>query len=90
MNLWLHLKIYTGANGAFVLYEDDGVSQEYLKGKSRTIAFNWNNKTGVLTIDPIIKQGALKHEPRIFMVEWVAEQKTKRVKLNNSELQIKL
>lgn len=86
----LHVKIYTGADGAFILYEDDGVSQEYLKGKSRTIRFNWNNKTGILTIDPAIKQGGLKHETRELVLEWVAEQKTKHIKLNVSKLQIKL
>ncbi|MBW0177279.1 TIM-barrel domain-containing protein [Sediminibacterium sp.] len=89
-NTPIRLKIYTGADGAFVLYEDDGISQDYLKGKSRTIAFNWNNKTGVFTIDPIMKPGGLKNESRTFMVEWVAEQKTKLIKFNGSKQQIKL
>jgi len=86
----LRIKIYTGADGSFVLYEDDGISQDYLKGKAKTIAFNWNDKAGVLTIDPINKPGGLKHEPRSLMVEWVAEQKSKLVKFNNVKQQIKL
>ena len=26
------LRVYRGANGQFTLYDDDGISQEYLKG----------------------------------------------------------
>jgi alpha-glucosidase/alpha-D-xyloside xylohydrolase len=46
------LKIYTGADGKYTLYEDDGISQEYLKGKGTWISFTWNDKEKKLTIQP--------------------------------------
>ena len=46
------LKIYTGANGQYTLYEDDGISQEYLKGKGTWTSITWNDKEKKLTIQP--------------------------------------
>ncbi len=89
-NTPLHIKIYTGADGAFTFYEDDGVSQAYLKGKSRTIELNWNEKNAILTIHPVYKKGGLPHEPRTLVVEWVAEQKIKNIQVSTAKQQIKL
>jgi alpha-D-xyloside xylohydrolase len=44
------LSVYTGANGSFSLYEDDGVSRQYLHGHFSRIPFKWNEKTRRLTI----------------------------------------
>jgi alpha-D-xyloside xylohydrolase len=46
----LTLNVYTGANGAFSLYEDDGVSRQYLAGKSSRIPLAWNDSARTLTI----------------------------------------
>lgn len=86
----MRIRIYTGADGEFELYEDDGVSQDYLKGSSRTTRFDWNQQTGVFTIDPFIKKGSLKHETRSFRIEWVAEKKTKLIIFNGAKTQVKL
>jgi len=42
------LNVYTGADGQFTLYEDDGVSNGYLRGEASRIPFSY--KSGVLTI----------------------------------------
>ena len=49
---WDHLEIrvYPGANGSFVLYEDEGDSYNYEKGVYSTITFSWNDKARKLTI----------------------------------------
>jgi alpha-D-xyloside xylohydrolase len=44
------LNVYTGADGSFSLYEDDGVSRQYLKGKYSRIPVGWNDKTRTLAI----------------------------------------
>ncbi|WP_343732211.1 TIM-barrel domain-containing protein [Duganella sp.] len=44
------LNIYTGADGKFSLYEDDGVSNAYLRGEFSRIPLSYNDKTGVVTI----------------------------------------
>ncbi|UDF02707.1 TIM-barrel domain-containing protein [Asticcacaulis sp. AND118] len=46
----LTLNVYTGADGSYSLYEDDGVSNGYEKGKFTRIPFAYNDKTGELTI----------------------------------------
>jgi alpha-D-xyloside xylohydrolase len=44
------LNVYTGADGSFSLYEDDGVSRQYLHGRYSRIPFKWNERTKTLTI----------------------------------------
>ncbi|GGG76100.1 hypothetical protein GCM10007415_04780 [Parapedobacter pyrenivorans] len=46
------IKVYHGADGAFTLYEDDGVTLDYEKGESTQTQFIWNNAGNKLTISP--------------------------------------
>ena len=46
----LEIRVYPGANGDFVLYEDEGDSYNYEKGVYCTITFSWNDKARKLTI----------------------------------------
>jgi alpha-D-xyloside xylohydrolase len=49
---WDHLQIrvYPGADGKFVLYEDENDNYNYEKGIYTTITFNWDDKKRTLTI----------------------------------------
>ena len=44
------LFIYTGANGAFTLYEDDGLTYNYEHGDFARIPITWDNATQTLAI----------------------------------------
>ena len=46
----LELRIYPGADGNFLLYEDEGDNYNYEKGAYSTITFQWNDRTRTLTI----------------------------------------
>lgn len=46
----LTLFVYTGADGAFTLYEDDGVSYGYEKGLFSRVELRWNDSQRTLTI----------------------------------------
>ena len=46
----LELRIYPGADGHFLLYEDEGDNYNYEKGAYSTIAFHWNDRSRTLTI----------------------------------------
>ncbi len=46
----LTLNVYTGGDGTFSLYEDDGVSLGYQKGAFSRIPLSYDDKTGTLTI----------------------------------------
>ncbi len=47
----LIIKVYPGANGNFVLYEDEFDNYNYEKGAYTEIPFYWNDKNRTLTID---------------------------------------
>jgi alpha-D-xyloside xylohydrolase len=44
------LYVYSGADGSFSLYDDDGVSNDYEHGKFTRITLNWNDAAKTLTI----------------------------------------
>jgi alpha-D-xyloside xylohydrolase len=44
--------VYTGADAAFDLYEDDGVSYAYERGAFATTPLRWDEARGVLTVGP--------------------------------------
>jgi alpha-D-xyloside xylohydrolase len=44
------LNVYTGADGSFSLYEDDGTSRQYLHGRYSRIPLKWNERSKTLTI----------------------------------------
>ncbi|KRC82296.1 TIM-barrel domain-containing protein [Sphingomonas sp. Root241] len=44
------LHVFTGADGSFSLYEDDGVSPSYKQGKFARIPVKWDEGAGTLTI----------------------------------------
>lgn len=46
----LEIRIYTGADAQFELYEDEGDNYNYEQGKYTTILFKWDQKQQVLTI----------------------------------------
>ena len=46
----LELRLYPGADGEFVLYEDEGDGYNYERGAYTTITFKWNDHSRTLTI----------------------------------------
>jgi len=44
------LQVFTGADGRYSLYEDDGLSDGYAKGEYARIPIRWDDKSGTLTI----------------------------------------
>jgi alpha-D-xyloside xylohydrolase len=70
----LEIRVYTGADGKFELYEDEGVNYNYEKGAYSIIPFEWNEKKQTLTIGK--RQGKSFNgliENRIFNIVWVDE-----------------
>jgi alpha-D-xyloside xylohydrolase len=59
----IEIRIFTGASGSFVLYEDEGDNYDYEKGAHATIRFDWDEAAKKLTIDKRTGQfpGMLEH-----------------------------
>jgi len=45
----LILEVYTGADGEYILYEDDGISMSYLHGESTITRFKWDDEAKVIS-----------------------------------------
>jgi alpha-D-xyloside xylohydrolase len=67
----IEIRVYTGANAEFVLYEDENDTYNYEQGKFATIAMNWNEATKTFTIKDRKGEfpGVLKN--RTFNIVWV-------------------
>ena len=72
----LTFRIYTGADGDYTLYEDDGISNDYLRGKGyNVIRLHWDDASGTLEIDPsVMKLNGNKE--RTFRVVTIPDGKT--------------
>ena len=70
----LEMRIYTGADGRFTLYEDENDNYNYENGAFSTISFSWNNAKKTLTIGE--RKGSFPgmSEIRTFRVIIVSEQ----------------
>jgi alpha-glucosidase/alpha-D-xyloside xylohydrolase len=52
------IRVYRGANGQYTLYEDDGVSQDYLRARGGWVRLTWHDRDGRLTLEPGAPAGA--------------------------------
>ena len=66
------LNVYTGADGNFSLYEDDGVSRQYLHGQYSRVPLKWNETTKTLTIGAREGSGyAGMESKRVVNIRWM-------------------
>jgi alpha-D-xyloside xylohydrolase len=71
------LNVYTGADGSFSLYEDDGVSRQYLNGAFARIPIRYDDRTGTLTIGA--REGSYPGmvQSRTFNIRWATPKKAR-------------
>ncbi|MBK5272249.1 MAG: DUF5110 domain-containing protein, partial [Bacteroidia bacterium] len=69
----LEIRIYSGADGEFTLYSDEGDNYNYEKGKYSVVPIKWNEQYQTLTIEKQqgAYEGALKK--RLLNIVWVNE-----------------
>jgi alpha-D-xyloside xylohydrolase len=65
------LFVFTGADGTFDLYEDDGVSYDYEKGQFSRIPLRYDAAKGTLTIGERAGSYPGMAEERTFNVRWI-------------------
>ena len=70
----IELRVYTGADGSFTLYEDEGDNYNYEKGAYATIPFTWDEKAKTLTIGARQGQFPGMLAARTFRVVFVSPQ----------------
>ncbi|MBV9083761.1 MAG: glycoside hydrolase family 31 protein [Acidobacteriaceae bacterium] len=77
----IQLRIYPGANGRFVLYEDDGLTYNFEKGDFTQIRCEWDDNLRTLNIIP--EHGL--DTPREFLARVVPDQEMRRVIVRGTE-----
>jgi alpha-glucosidase/alpha-D-xyloside xylohydrolase len=82
------LKIYTAADGAYSLYEDDGISMEYLKGNYTMTDISWDDKKRKLTIQPNKSNNNKQMTKRVFKVELIPQGITKEISYSGKKMEV--
>jgi len=85
----LEMRIYSGADGEFCLYEDEFDNYNYEKGKYSLIRFSWNDKDRTLTIGE--RQGKFKGmiEKRIFRITLIGSNTEKIIEYDGKQTSVK-
>jgi alpha-glucosidase/alpha-D-xyloside xylohydrolase len=83
------LNVYTGADGAFTLYDDDGATQQYLQGRGTWIRMTWSDRARRLTLEPGTPAGATGlATQRRFRVRLVPSGETKDIDYRGTRVQL--
>lgn len=73
------IRVYSGADGEYRWYEDDGKSQEYLEGQFAWTRITWDDEARLFAIQRDAAAGTLELPRRELVVEVMPEGTTKRV-----------
>ena len=84
------IKVFGGADGEFTLYEDDGVSLDYLQGRGTWTRMTWDDSEARLTIEPGGSPGAvnLLPEERTLVVELLPAGETRVVRYEGTPVEV--
>ena len=84
------LKVYSGANGEFTMYEDDGNSQNYLQNKGTWTKLSWDDGAKKLTISAAPPAGVTNESTasREFKVEMLPAGTVKTVTYNGRQAEV--
>ena len=83
------LRVYRGADGEYTLYEDDGISQDYVKARGTWTRIAWNDRAKQLTIEPGAPKGATSVSARrAFRVLLLPEGTTRDVTYTGSRIRV--
>ena len=84
----LSVSIYPGADGSFLLYEDDGISFDYRKGQWMGIQMTWDDTRRILSLHLASGSRFLPPAPRAITVQLAGT--THRVNFDGKPVQVSL
>lgn len=85
----LHVHIYPGADGDFTLIEDDGISNDYIKGiyAKTEIKLEEKDSKSVLTIEPLLGYFKTMTEERTWIFHIHGAENLSNIKINGKNTQ---
>jgi alpha-glucosidase/alpha-D-xyloside xylohydrolase len=84
------LSVYPGADGEFVLYEDDGSSLDYLRDLATWTRLRWDDHARILTIEPHEKSRIKPDRPKRFEVSLGPRGARRSVDYAGQKVEVKL
>ena len=82
----LTLRIYRGADGTYTLYDDDGISLDYLDGGGELTRITWDDSEGTLAIEPA--DGTTSTVDRTFRIELLPDGVTGTVTYSGRRVEV--
>jgi alpha-glucosidase/alpha-D-xyloside xylohydrolase len=83
------IKIFSGADGEYTLYEDDGISQEYLQKRGSWTKFTWKDEENKLTIEAGAPKGFINDvKQRAFQIEILPDGRKKNIVYNGKAMNV--
>ncbi len=76
------IRIYTGNDGNYTLYEDDGISNEYLEGEYSLTNFTWQDSNRKLIIEPEVSTNQSEFGEKLYRILILPEGITKDIIYN--------
>jgi alpha-glucosidase (family GH31 glycosyl hydrolase) len=86
----LTLVIYPGADGEFTLYEDDGATFSYQRGKWTKIRIEWNNARRALSLRLMPGSTLLKPQRREIEARLASETAVRKIGFEARPIEVKL
>jgi alpha-glucosidase (family GH31 glycosyl hydrolase) len=84
------LRVYTGADGQYTLFADEGVSQDYVAGRGTWIRMTWKDRAKQLSLEPGAPRGATNLATRrTFRVLMLPAGTTKEVSYDGRKVEIR-
>ena len=84
------IRVYSGTDGEFRWYEDDGASPDYLQGKFAWTRLTWNEAAQRLTIERDPAAGTLALPPRKLIVQLLPSGKLAAVTYDGKRAEVRL
>ena len=82
------IRVYSGRDGHFRWYEDDGRTLDYLKGKFAWTRLQWDDRARRLTIEPEGSAETFQPGPRTLVVEVLPEGKRQTIRYTGQRLEV--
>ena len=82
------IRIYPGANGEFMLYEDDGRTFNFRRGVWSGVTLTWNDRARTLSMQ--LAKGSQRISRRVFDVQLASATSKRRVVFSGLPIQVRL
>jgi alpha-glucosidase (family GH31 glycosyl hydrolase) len=87
LDLPLSITIYPGADGSFLLYEDDGKSFDHRRGDWMGVQMTWSDRARVFMLR--LAQGSRMRAPMVRPIELKFEQRVRQIEFRGQALEIR-